>query len=612
MLNNEAPSKSTVLTVPARSTEIVLSDEADHPFALILPPIEDLAEISDTKTSILAHDLRRSEQLTRLVQAFSVEYERELSKSKKYGAFPTFHSRLAELASAAGRFDEQEQHLAKARELSKDVYFEHRHIDLLVSRSLLSNAQAATERLDLTSDVYANLRMAMFRLYQNRQEEAFQFVEQAKSIDPLDSRVRMFEGGLCLQRRDFRQAVHAFRMAAHERPTSCIVFSNMAVAYIGMGQVESAFSSLRKAVALGPLNVNAICLLADLAHEYERSEDAIPALRHIVCYEKQRPELWARLARACIELKLFDEALASLRHEAAIDGRSSTWNNMGVVYGLRGDSARAQQCFKKGMESAGTLGNRDFLIAAMNLSRTMADAEDPMHVSQFVDEVIKADRDRIAIQSDDLSSLYSTKILALARASEGEESEKIAFQCLEAEDSNPYLRAWSVGYIVSRDALWHKNLDRIPTLIATHIDEIERFAANKKLLRVHTLNNIAFALAETGRTEDAERILRLIGDEELAGQAYPLATLGLIQMRRGRIEKGRERYEQAIGAAVGRVHKNRIRQKLNLELANAVIHENPGKALRLLERVAAERHGEPALASVAQKEMASLPKPVGR
>ena len=56
----------------------------------------------------------------------------------------------------------------------------------------------------------------------------------------------------------------------------------MAVAYARLGLSDKAMVSLKKAVALAPLNATAVFLLADFAFEYGRDEDAVPGLRYLL------------------------------------------------------------------------------------------------------------------------------------------------------------------------------------------------------------------------------------------------------------------------------------------------------------------------------------------
>jgi Tfp pilus assembly protein PilF len=54
----------------------------------------------------------------------------------------------------------------------------------------------------------------------------------------------------------------------------------MAIAYLYAKKNDKALAALRKAVALDPLNENAVSLLADVSHAVGRDEDAVPALRY--------------------------------------------------------------------------------------------------------------------------------------------------------------------------------------------------------------------------------------------------------------------------------------------------------------------------------------------
>jgi hypothetical protein len=89
-------------------------------------------------------------------------------------------------------------------------------------------------------------------------------------------------------------------------------------------------------------------------------------------------------------------------------------------------------------------------------------------------------------------------------------------------------------------------------------------------------------------------------------EAYPTATLGLIHMRRGHLDKAVALYEDAVRLADKRFDKMRIRQKLNLELGLALSKENPPRARVHLERAADAREGEEGLAETASSALKLL------
>ena len=122
--------------------------------------------------------------------------------------------------------------------------------------------------------------------------------------------------------------------------------------------------------------------------------------------------------------------------------------------------------------------------------------------------------------------------------------------------------------------------------------------------RATLINNFAFVLAEDGQTAAAESMLSKISSL-IHLQPYPTATLGLICLRKGKVDRGRALYSEAIGLALDRFHKDRIRQKLNFELGKYWIDTDTNKARNYLAKASGGK-AEPALAQDAARIMNSI------
>jgi tetratricopeptide (TPR) repeat protein len=605
VLTTDVPGGTKTLTVPRREIQIVLSEEGVHPFALVLPPIEDLTDIQTFKAAQLSIGDNHETEIHDLEAAFHDELEIAKRKLERHGDSPIFLNRLANLAGAAGELVEEERFLRLAREKSPDVFFAHRIGDNLVAQSRSQEAEALFASLDLAEDLYANLRVAMFLVQKHRFDAALDAVERAIQLDPSNYNARLFEGGLCLAQRDYPRAIHAFRIAAEERPTSTVLFANWAIAYMGLGEHQKALATLRRAVALGPLNVNAVCLLADLAFEQGKDEDALPALRFFVQFEQKRADVWARLARACLQLRQYSEAIVHLKREAAIGESSGVWNNLGVAHRLSGDMVRAQQAFKRAIEISNDKHDSNVFIAARNMAQTLNEIGKPTEVDSFVRTVLEADQTGICLRDNAAADLYVFRMSALRNLKRWKEAEEIAFRVLASSDASGMLLSWTIGFLVSHFALQGDQLEKAIDLIAARKDQIAQLLDDGGRKNIPFINNLAFALAEAGHTERAEEILSRVSGS-IHKDPYPTATLGLIHIRRGHVEKAMTLYEEAIGLAPKRVDKTRIRQKWNLELGRFWAKENPSRAKLLLEKAADVRDGESGLCEAATKLLQSL------
>lgn len=306
MLTDNIPKGETEIAVAPEHVHVVVAEDGSQPLALVLPPLEDIAEIDALKSCLISLNDSSVVLLEERKRRLAQELHSEKHKLERFANSPTLLNRLAILAAASGDREQESYFLGLARESSDDDFFAHRYGDNLVARHKDKEARKIFESMDLSKDVQANLKLAIFYLRDQAFELAEKCVERALEIDPLNFSARLFDGGLALAKRHFERAVHSFRMAINERPTSSAAHANMAIAYVKLDLRDKALSALKRAVALDPLNENAIVLLADVAHRYGLHEEAIPSLRYFVQFEQKEPGIWARLARALLQLGKYD------------------------------------------------------------------------------------------------------------------------------------------------------------------------------------------------------------------------------------------------------------------------------------------------------------------
>ncbi|MET3109531.1 tetratricopeptide (TPR) repeat protein, partial [Oxalobacteraceae bacterium GrIS 1.18] len=81
---------------------------------------------------------------------------------------------------------------------------------------------------------------------------------------------------------------------------------------------------------------------------------------------------------------------------------------------------------------------------------------------------------------------------------------------------------------------------------------------------------------------------------------YPTSVLGLIQFRKGNIERAKDLYENAISIAITKLDKSRIRQKLNIELGIYWKNLDVQRSLRFFAKAVQENEGDNELRKRAQ------------
>ncbi len=605
MLTVNVPKANDQLTVVPQCPQVVLSEDVAGPLALLIPPLTDIAEIDALKASLVSlNSIAEKFEEERKIQ-LRLELEAQKRKLKRFAESPKFLNRLAVLAAAAGDRAQEAEFLVRASEWADSAFFAHRLGDNLASTGNEEEAKKLFEAMDLDTDAQANLKLAALHVRHSNLEAASRYVRKAVDIDPLDFSVRLFDGALSLFNQEYEKAIHSFRIASEDRPGSSALFANLGIAYEKLGLSDKALSALKRSAALDPLNVNAILLLADVAHGHGRDEDALPSLRYFVQFEQTESDVWARLARAALHLGQYEEAVAALKRQATIRDTSEVWNNLGVVYGRSGQQQKALSAFKHAMTKATGGDPRDYFLPARNIAQAFSAVLKPDDVLAITAPLIARDSTNVLVTDDQLSDVYAFHIHALRRLARIREMVDLTNTLLARPDLADPLRQWLVGYFVAHLALVQHDRESVLSFVNSMKGWLENAKPRDDWRRSLLFNNVAFALAEFGMVSDAEIFLSRI-QSAIYKEPYPTATFGLIQFRRGKLDRAVELYERATQLATTKADKLRIKQKLNLELGIYWAPKQPSKARRLFERVVAEKGGDPSLVKLAQKEMVAL------
>jgi tetratricopeptide (TPR) repeat protein len=284
--------------------------------------------------------------------------------------------------------------------------------------------------------------------------------------------------------------------------------------------------------------------------------------------------------------------MRALKHEASIRETSAVWNNMGVAYCRLDDSERAYKAFNQAKHVANT-PNRDYFLAARNLAQVWVRRSEKSDLLKFTSAVLEEDADNLCLSEAPLTDLYAFHMHALRAVGKVAASIKEGRRVLSSDIANPLLKAWVIAAIVGMAALSDERGERLA------IRFIEENGAVLNAIRAqfdpkHVMmlyNNIAFAYADAGELAEAERWISKIAGL-IHKDPYTTATLGLIDMRKGNVQRATHRYREAIGLAMHRSDKRRIRQKMDIELGKYWISSEPDRAQRYFEHAAGISDGE--------------------
>ena len=599
MLLPTVDSSEKPLTVTPAPVEVVIEEDGGVGVTIVLPPLEDILEMQALKRTHFSLKDFAAQNWHELEDVFRNGLSSLETKRQRFKSSPIYINRLANLAEMAGMRDRELGYLKEAKNLSGDQFFDHRIGDNLLSLNNVVEAEKIFAALDLKTDVYANLRMAYFNIQRQQFEQAQEFIEQALQIDSLNYGARVIEGALAIVTGQYEQAIRSFRIAGEERHGTSSIHTNMAIAYLCLHRHQKAMMELKKAVALDPLNHNAILLLADLSFSLKCDEHAVPGLRFLLQFEQTNPEVWARLARAMLRLGNTYEAIAALKRQGSLEDTSAVWNNLGVSYSLQNKVTKAYESLIHAMEKDSEMG-KVYFLAARNLAQLLTDNKKFSELTKFTSAVISEVTNDEIIKDDVLSDIWVFHLHGLWSKGLMHEYVDFSEKLICRTDIAPRLQVWVVTGLLGHLAL---TVDGGTTSIAL-INKFEhllgRLRPEDSDRREMFLNNIAFVYAENGDYEKAELYLGKLSGK-IHKSAYPTATLGLINMRKGNVERGESLYSEAVHLAQNKSDKIRIRQKLNFEFAKLYLEENVSKSNRYLSKVIAETDGATELVSLAKQ-----------
>ena len=605
MLTPKLPTGQKSLAVTPQKVRIVLDEDSNRPLAFVLPPVDDIGEIEELRGSSFSLDEHAEQRIAETAMIFADELGAMRTKYDRFSSSPVYLHRLATLMAYAGRRDEF-AFRRRAYELAASPFYAHSLGDELASTSGIDAAEEFFSSIQLTNDAGTHLRLASFAVQRGQFDRADKFVKDALEVDPIDFAARLFDGGLSLFRSDCQRAIQSFRIALRERPTSSSAHCNLAIAYLGVREEAKALGALKRAAALDPLSSNAVCLLSDVAFRLKRDEEAVPSLRYFVQFEQKNEEIWSRLARACFKIGRHEEAVAALKRQASIRDSAGVWNNLGVAYLKLNNSGKGLESFVHAMRLGEADRGRDYCLAARNAVCLLSERSAYQELRKLVLSTLKSDDQGWIVKDEEISDILPFFINSLYQLGYRKEAAKLAHDVLATEGICDALAIWLVGALVGYQALSGESPEVVVELVVDNEEQLWPIATSDGDKYSMFFNNVAFALAEMGHVAKAEqyigRILHLVHKSP-----YPTATFGLIQFKKGRVERAKALYDEAVSIAVSKRDKTRIRQKMNIELAKVLMLEGSvGRARRVLERVASERGGEDTLVKQARGMLATL------
>lgn len=139
-------------------------------------------------------------------------------------------------------------------------------------------------------------------------QESAEVWQRAVSLDPACAEGHFGCGAVALRRGEFAKAVEALERVAALTPGDPRVPAALAAAWLGIGRVEEAVSTLELAAKVGDLSTDATVVLGQGYLQQEKYDQALPLFEQLVRQAPQEPKAYYGLARACLKRGRLEEA----------------------------------------------------------------------------------------------------------------------------------------------------------------------------------------------------------------------------------------------------------------------------------------------------------------
>ena len=573
MLNQESDQQLQEIGVSPRNITVRFADGPEDQVEVILPPADGFSLSNDISVPNLSMSGAPSARSTENSDLYETEFSKLRAKHARFGSSHTYLTHLARLRHLVGDLEEAKHYLNAALDNSGESFLRIELSSMLMEQNEDEKAQSILSQCNIDQDIEANLRLAYIKVRSGELQKAKVYVDRALSIDNGDYGAQMFAGAIYLSKEEWEQAVRCFRVAAEAKNYSSTLYSNLAVAYWGLGEKEKTIQTLRKAINLDPMNENAVLFLADVMFLMGSPEKCISPLEVILSYRKDSEALWARAARAFYELgkrepkdhSALKKALDALTIQSKLRDSSDVINNIGVVYSALGNTLKARRYFANAWATARQIREEDG-IPFSNLLGELVTLGSYDKAFQLSKEYLESRRKNVYPR---IFVHYIASMEELGKRSEAAlEAERIIESNLADDDTNLNLLA----YLLYNKTLIEPDSDAIMRFFPKVEELLKRCHALSNKLRCRAINNLVFALLKIGNITQAMRFLGALG-RWVHNDPYVTATFGLYHLKKGNIDRAQTFYQDSILLAVGPISKERIRQRMNIEFGRFYLEQ---------------------------------------
>jgi tetratricopeptide (TPR) repeat protein len=584
--------KVDVFVAPER-IQICINSFNGNSLVFDLPSPLELSDLKVDKTSqISLSEIANKSDPFNIESNIKFEISNLLKKETKFGKSATYQSHLANLYEIANEKKLELRRREVAVNLSDNSVYRHKLAKTSFEENEISEA---IKILSVCNDVYSLLKIASIYAVENKIKQSTELVDEALIIDALSYKARMFKGALCLYERQPQDAIRHFKIALDSHPYSSALFVNLGIAYCQMKQFDKAIKSLRKALILDPLNKNALIFFADLSFEQGNILESIDWMETYTNYERKSGSIWGRLARANVfledknkKMQNLQLALDALKNELAIERKTSTLNNIGVIYNEIGDKDKALRFFNLSYLSSESIEESQSAISNLaNIHLNNGDIEIAYNLLAKHLQIVVGKEQEQTYSHQKLYSILVRCISQLPNKSEHISLLESLLKTVEFEDIKIDMYTFLIYYHTIERPIKQKIIEYSEYFLK----EDKKSISENKINYVGALNNLIFALYLFDEVEFADGLLDKI-ISFVRSSPYVTATFGMSLLKKGNIKRGIEYYKEAISTLTSPDAKSKFKQIMNYEVGKAYLNSNQiSKANRYLRNAKEENKG---------------------
>ena len=556
------------LTLSDEIVEVDVGTDARPTSRLVFPPIPRLLQNAHSPaTNVDAGDERDT-----LWEGAESELARLLRRHSDYRDSPAYLAKASRLALACGRLEAARQLADQAVRLdASDPTSRYRLAEALLQSEEREGAKRIFVGLAESGHLLSCLRLCELAIRGGDNDTASHWLRQALEINEGDWRVQMIAGTIALITGAFGHAVRHFRNSLEERPRSVRLHYDLALAHILTGHSKNAMTAFRKAVALDPYQKRTLMAWADLSVHLGIGLSEVA--RALSRYHFLDPDDKPTIGRLAYILREQGDRAASyrllMRSRRHTDDPQLS-NNLGVLAAERKDLPLAVKEFSRAAIQVAEPKNETERnlrsVATANLMGSLIEARSFDNATTvgraFVDSVdltqlLSGDPD-YRIADGLIESLMESRSFGAA--------VELAERWIDMPTVDSRLEAGLAEKLVCYYTLELVDTERAYAFAKRAYDVQSCIQPQDPVRRHASINNLAFALIEIGKYDEAASYLSRLQPLPEANGAFAFATRGLLAIRVGRLEKGTTLYRRAITQADPRF-KKQLRKKLQWELA---------------------------------------------